>query len=136
MEIRKARDEDLAKIEALALKFDLDHENMRAENFMVAEEGGKIVGIGSIIPHEDCLELASVGVRPEYQKSGIGKRLVQQLLDSVKGEVYLATILPRYFEKFGFVKTDQVPLSMLKKESWCVGCRKELCTVMVLKKWN
>jgi len=134
MNIRKARDEDLASITALALNFDLDHENMRAGNFRVAEEGGKIVGIGQILPHEDCLELASVGVLPEYQKTGVGKQLIRQLLDSVQSEVYLATIIPHYFERFGFKNTDRVPLSMLKKESWCVGCKKELCTVMVFKK--
>jgi len=134
MNIRKAREEDLASIEALALKFDLDHENMRAGNFIVAEEKGAIIGIGQVIKHKDCTEIASVGVLPEFQKTGIGAAIVKKLLEGLSGEIYLATINPKYFESFGFKKTLQIPPSMVKKEEWCVGCKKELCTVMVLKR--
>lgn len=134
MEVRKARERDLPSITALALKFDLDHRNMRADNFWVAEEDNLIVGIGQVIQHKDCTEIASVGVLPEFQKKGIGAAIVKKLLEGLRGEIYLATIKPQYFEKFGFKRTLQIPPSMVKKEDWCEGCQKELCNVMVLKK--
>lgn len=134
MEVRKARQEDLPAIEALALQFDLDHANMQAENFIVAEEKGLIIGIGQILPYPDCMELASLGVLPEFQRTGIGKKIVEALLADTQGEVYLATIRPDYFSRFGFKKTLDFPVSMKKKSEWCEGCRPELCTVMVLKR--
>jgi len=134
MEIRKAREKDLPSITALAEKFDLDHRNMRADKFWIAEENGLIIGIGQVIMHKDCTEIASVGVLPEFQKKGIGSAIVKKLLEGLSGEIYLATIKPKYFERFGFKKTLQIPPSMLKKEEWCEGCQKELCNVMVLKK--
>jgi len=131
MEIRKAKKADLPQIIELAEKYDLDSEDMRAPEFMVAEDGGKIIGIGRLRKHEDIYELCSLGVLEEYRKSGVGKELVINLLKNAKGEVYLATIIPDFFIQFGFKKVDQIPAAMVKKAHWCVGCKKENCTVMV-----
>lgn len=98
---------------------------------MVAEEEKKIIGIGRIIKHTDCRELATFGVEKSYRKQGLGGKLVAELLKKTEKPVYLATIIPRYFAKLGFLKAEKILASMVKKSDWCEGCSKQNCTVMV-----
>jgi len=133
MRLRNATKTDSPQILDLAKKLELDYSGMEADDFLVAEESRKIVGICALKKHKDCLELCSLGVDENYRKLGLGKKLVLGVLKKAKGEVYLATIIPDFFEKFGFKKSTQIPLSMVKKSDWCQGCKKELCTVMVKK---
>jgi len=133
MRLRNATKTDSPQILDLAKKLELDYSGMEADDFLVAEEKGKIVGICALKKHKDCLELCSLGVDENYRKLGLGKKLVFGVLKKAKGEVYLATIIPEFFEKFGFEKSPQIPLSMVKKSDWCQGCKKELCTIMVKK---
>jgi len=133
MRIRNATKADFAQILNLAKKLELDYSGMEAEDFLVAEDSRKIVGICALKKHKDCIELCSLGVDENYRKRGLGKKLVLGVLKKAKGEVYLATIIPEFFERFGFEKSAQIPLSMIKKSEWCQGCKKELCTIMVKK---
>jgi N-acetylglutamate synthase-like GNAT family acetyltransferase len=134
MFIRKANRADLPEIIRLAKTSSLDYEGMEADAFLVAEEGGRILGICGLKKHPECLELCALGVDEEWRGRGYGKRLVQEALKEAPGELYLATVIPGFFAPFGFRKTDFVPPSMVKKGEWCAGCRPELCTVMVKKR--
>ncbi|MFH2034728.1 MAG: glycosyltransferase, partial [Candidatus Margulisiibacteriota bacterium] len=58
--VRVAADSDLPEITSLAKKYALDSEDMRAREFIVAEEDGKIVGIARLLQHPDCDELCSL----------------------------------------------------------------------------
>jgi N-acetylglutamate synthase-like GNAT family acetyltransferase len=133
MRIRNAKKADSPQILNLAKKLELDYSGMEADDFLVAEDSRKIVGICALKKHKDCLELCSLGVDENHRKRGLGKKLVLGVLKKAKSEVYLATIIPELFEKFGFEKSTQIPLSMVKKSDWCQGCKKELCTIMVKK---
>lgn len=104
---------------------------MRVEEFVVAEDGKKVVGLGRIIEHPDCRELATFGVEEAYRKQGLGKKLISELLKKAKKPVYLATIIPEYFKKLGFLRAEKVPPSMVKKSDWCEGCSRQNCTVMI-----
>lgn len=129
--IRPAKEEDFKQIFGLALKFDLDSEDMRAEDFIVAEDKKKIVSIGRIKDHPDCQELCSLGVDENYRKQGIGQMLVKALIKKSSRELYLTTIIPDFFKPFGFDIVKQYPKSMVKKEEWCEGCKdRARCTVM------
>lgn len=133
MRVRKARQRDFAKVIALAKKYGLDYSDMEADRFWVADEKSQILGIVGLKRHVDCLELCSLGVDERFRNRGIGEKLVLALLAEAKAEVHLATIIPGYFEKFGFAPADHIPSSMIKKLEWCEGCSKELCVVMVRK---
>ena len=133
MRLRNARKAESPQILNLAKKLELDYSGMDADDFLVAEDSRKIVGICGLKKHEDCLELCSLGVDESYRKRGLGKKLVVGVLKKARGEVYLATVIPDFFRKFGFEKSPQIPLSMVKKSDWCLGCKKELCTIMVKK---
>jgi len=133
MIIRRSRREDFSQITSLARKLNLDYQGMEDDSFWVAEEGGRIAGIVALKKHGDCRELCALGVDPRRRDKGFGRKLVQALLESADKDIYLATIIPGFFENCGFDKTAHIPSSLKKSPEWCEGCSKELCTVMVRK---
>jgi len=134
MRIRKARQPDFPQILTLAQRLNLDYAGMAADDFWVAADGEKVLGICGLKKHPDGLELCALGVEGTRRGRGLGTRLVRALLRAVKAEIYLATVIPGYFARFGFREADVIPASMVKKADWCEGCRRELCRVMVIKK--
>ena len=75
-------------------------------NFVIAEEGGVVVGVGQVKTHGDgSRELASIVVVPERQGQGIGSAVIKTLLASNPGVVLHLTCRSRlrtYYERFGF----------------------------------
>jgi N-acetylglutamate synthase-like GNAT family acetyltransferase len=133
MHIRTARAEDRPAVRSLAESLGLDYPGMERDDFWVAEDDGRIVGICGFMRRSDCRELYALGVAKEARGRGIGADLVRALLAAVPGDIHLATVIPEFFEKTGFVRTLIFPDSMRKDPDWCEGCRAELCTVMVRK---
>jgi N-acetylglutamate synthase-like GNAT family acetyltransferase len=131
MRVRKAKKADFPDIIRLAKMYNLDYSGMEADDFWVAEESGRIRGICGLKKHLECSELCALGVDEEVRGRGWGGQLVRAVLRDAPGELYLATVMPSFFARFGFEKTDVVPGSMVKKAEWCAGCTPELCTVMV-----
>jgi len=131
MAIRSARQKDFSQIVALAKELGLDYEGMDKDSYWVAEEAGRIVGLVGLKKHADCHELCALGVSLGYRGKDLGQKLVHALLLNADRDIYLATIIPGFFEQCGFEKCTQFPASMKKAPEWCEGCRKELCTVMV-----
>lgn len=131
MKIRKARPEDRRRVEAFARRHAMDYPGMELDEFLMAEDGGRLAGIVALKKHADCLELCSLCVDEAERGTGLGRRLVEELFLTAGGTVHLATIIPGFFEKCGFVRTLAVPGGMKKDAAWCEGCDKSLCTVMV-----
>ena len=129
--VRKARKRDFPQIVGLAKSHNLDYAGMEADDFWVVAEGGQIRGICGLKEHPECRELCALGVEEEWRDRGWGGQLVRAVLREVPGDLFLATIIPDYFARFGFEKTDTFPDSMVKKAEWCAGCTPGLCTVMV-----
>ncbi|MBN1939020.1 MAG: GNAT family N-acetyltransferase [Candidatus Aminicenantes bacterium] len=134
MLIRKALKKDFPIILKLAASLGLDYDGMEHAPFWLAEENGRILGIVSLLAHDDCRELVSLGVSPEARTSGLGRCLIEAVMDAAGTDVYLATVIPGYFERHGFVRTERVPSGMAKDPAWCEGCDKRLCAVMVRKR--
>ena len=131
MKIRKARASDLPGIRRLAESLGLDYPGLENDRFWVADDGREIAGIVALKRHADCNELVALGVDPRDRERGLGQKLVQALLDAAPSEIYLATIIPEFFGRFGFVRAPSVPAGMAKDPSWCEGCRKDRCVIMV-----
>jgi N-acetylglutamate synthase-like GNAT family acetyltransferase len=133
MRTRKAKKADFPDIMALAKSLDLDYPGMEVDAFWVAEADGRIAGIVGLKKHPDCLELCGLGVEPAFRGQGLARELVRTLLDSVRADVFLATVIPAFFERCGFSKAADIPRSFSDKwdTAWCEGCDRKSCTVMV-----
>jgi N-acetylglutamate synthase-like GNAT family acetyltransferase len=79
-------------------------------NFLVAEDGGAIVGVGQVKPHRDgTRELASIAVVPPRQDEGIGSAIIRALLEREAGTLHLTCRrqLEAYYARFGFRKLER-----------------------------
>jgi N-acetylglutamate synthase-like GNAT family acetyltransferase len=133
MIVRKARSEDLEQVRRLAESLDLDYPGLERDRIWVADEGGRVSGIVALMKHRDSDELVALGVDPGRRSKGLGRRLVEALLAETPGDVYLATIIPGFFERCGFKVVPAAPAGMAKDPAWCEGCPKEKCMLMVRK---
>ena len=133
MRIRRAAPLDRIPLRALAGSLGLEYPGMEGDAFWLAEEEGRIVGAVGLIRHPDCLELVGLGVDASRRGSGLGRSLVGALLAETPGDVYLATIIPGFFARSGFVPAPGVPASIAARmgTEWCEGCPRERCAVMV-----
>jgi len=133
MRTRKAKEADVPNIIDLAGDLGLDYSGMEEDAFWVAESDGRIAGIVGLKKHPDCLELCALGVEPGNRGQGFAGALVRSLLEAARADVFLATIIPAFFERFGFVRVADGPRSLSDKRGtdWCEGCDRKSCTVMV-----
>lgn len=119
-------------IRRLAEAYALDTERLEAEQFLVAEEGGRLVGFGRLKPYPDAVELGCLEIIPERRGSGIARQLVECLLSRAEGEVYVTTDLPELGRKFGFVEVEEAPASILEKVKRFEGHQRKGIVVMRL----
>jgi amino-acid N-acetyltransferase len=97
-------------------------------DFLVAEDGGRVVGCGSNVPLTPRLvELRSLAVAPEYRGSGLGRRLVEALVAKARADGYeqicALTLVEGFFSRCGFVTVDRWTIS---PKIWheCIYCPK------------
>ena len=99
------------------------------KTFVVARDGSKIVGCGGSEAYQVVALIRSIAVTPEYRKSGVGRRIVRQLLDRLASrglrEFYLlTTTAEEYFKKRGFktIDRDEVHPQLLASREFQDAC--------------
>jgi len=114
MRIRNATNEDLPAVEKLLSASDLPIAGVRDNfsSFLVAEKDGRIAGVIGLEEFGSVALLRSAVVSPEHRGSGIGRRLVERLLEGAEvagiEELYLlTTTADKYFPRFGFAQTTR-----------------------------
>jgi amino-acid N-acetyltransferase len=97
-------------------------------DWVVAEDEGKIVGMGSLlIMWGDLAEIRSLVIDPTYQGQGLGRAIVAQLIAEARmlglPRVFALTRKPGFFLKTGFQLTriEKLPRKVQKD---CVFCPK------------
>ncbi len=116
MRVRKAKAGDVKAMHALINKFAKKdemlprslteiYENIR--DFFVCAQGEKIKGTAALhILWEDLAEIRSIAVLEEYQRSGIGKKLIDQCIKEAGTlgikRIFALTYYPEFFKKMGF----------------------------------
>ncbi|MBF0329808.1 MAG: N-acetyltransferase [Nitrospirae bacterium] len=102
------------------------YENIR--DFIVFEEDGIIKGVCALhILWEDLAEIRSFAVVAEYQRQGIGKKLLIKSLKDASSlgikKVFALTYRPDFFKNLGFKDTDK---AKLPQKIWgdCLKCHK------------
>lgn len=135
--VRKARLEDVEQIYEL-----IDHYAQQGimlprsrellsriiDTFVVAEEDGVIVGVGSLCKlGDDLVEIRSLGIAEEYKGRGIGTKLVEKLLEEAHRlkmrHVMALTYEVPFFERNGFRVVDK---EIFPEKVWtdCIYCKK------------
>jgi amino-acid N-acetyltransferase len=112
--IRPARPEDQETIVSYIRQAKINPRNLHWENFLVAEENGRLIGMRQVKVHaQGTREVGSGFVLPEYRRQGISARLMNEILSREQDTVYLMCRDKRapYYEQFGFrqVAVDQLP---------------------------
>jgi amino-acid N-acetyltransferase len=100
----------------------------RFHDFFVAEKDGRIIGTVALhVTWQDLVEIRSLTVRREEQKTGLGRKLVEAALARAREvgapRVFTLTYIPEFFEKLGFIRIDRAELP---HKVWqdCVKCPK------------
>lgn len=136
LKIVPAKKEDASFIKKYVKLLRLDDENLDYKQFFLAKIGNKRVGFGRIKPYQKTFELGCLGVLEKYRGKGIGKKIVNYLINIFpQNEVYVITDIPSYFQRLGFKIAKNAPWEL--KEKICRVCRKKLrqnVVIMVYKR--
>ena len=137
MKIRKAHISDIKEIQKLVNEFARKeqmiprsmnelYENVR--DFVVADEKDGIVGACALhVLWDDLAEVRSLAVKKEFQKKGIGRKMVRSCIKEAKDlgikRVFVLTYQPEFFKQLNFKDTDK---ASLPQKIWgdCIRCPK------------
>lgn len=102
------------------------YESLR--EFIVIENGTALAGFGALhIIWEDLAEIRALAIHPEYQRQGIGTRLIGELLDEARilgiHQVFALTYQVKFFKHCGFteITKEEMPHKVWKE---CINCPK------------
>ncbi len=118
LEIRKANDSDIPFLNEEIKNMNLDGRDFDIHEFTMATLNNSRAAFVRVKNHGDCKELLSLGVKPLVRNGNIGKKLVNHL-QSENNELYLATVIPNYFEKLNFKSVNEFPKSLHQKVNDC-----------------
>ena len=107
--IRDATVKDQATIRRIVRAANINPTGLDWPHFIVAQDGGEIVGAGQVKAHRDgTRELASIAVVPVRQGQGIGSAIINELVGRESGTLYLTCRhqLQGYYERFGFRRLE------------------------------
>ncbi len=113
--LRPARAADSPAIHALIKEADINFTGLDWQRFVLAvDEQDTPIGCGQIKPHRDgSQELASIAVTAGWQGRGVARALIEHLMASHSGPLYLMcdNELPPFYERFGFriLGMDEMP---------------------------
>ncbi len=104
------------------------------DRFIIAEAEGEMVGCAAYQIHpeigraeEATVEIVSVAVKSIFRQRGIGRLLVEAIIDNVKRfcpkEVLVLTFTPEFFAKLGFIEIPKTEV-MHKLYTGCINCTK------------
>jgi amino-acid N-acetyltransferase len=89
------------------------YENIR-DYFVVRENDEVVACVALHVNWEDLAEVKSIAVTEDYQKHGVGEKLVESCLDEAKElgipTVFCLTYVPDFFVKCGFELVDKKEL--------------------------
>jgi amino-acid N-acetyltransferase len=139
MRVRNATAADLEAVKRLLADNNLPVEGVAENfsNFLVADDEESIAGAIGLERFGSVALLRSAVVAPEYRGSGIGRRLIEELLTQAVragiGDVYLlTTTAEEYFPRFGFKRSTRTAVpDSLKSSAEFQGACPETATVMV-----
>jgi len=131
IEISAANLADLSAIKQLLTQNQLPLQGVddHWKTFVVARDGGRIVGCGGSEAYQFAALIRSIAVADDYRSKGVGRRIVRQLLDRLASrgirEFYLLTTSAEsYFKRRGFktIDRDEVHPQLLASREFQDAC--------------
>ncbi len=111
IELHSASAGDAQAIRALIRSAQINPVGLDWRRFTLAVDGSlRLVGCGQIKPHRDgSRELASIAVVPEWRGRGVARALIEHLLETHPGTLYLTcrASLGSLYASFGFQVVDE-----------------------------
>lgn len=129
--LRRAGRPDFEAVEALlrTLKLPTDGVADWVDQFWVGEHAGAVVGVAGMERYGEAGLLRSVAVAPGWQGSGIGRALVDRVLEDGRAagvqDIYLlTTTAEHYFPRLGFACVDResVPSAVRASAEFTGAC--------------
>ncbi|MCA9907561.1 MAG: GNAT family N-acetyltransferase, partial [Anaerolineae bacterium] len=110
--IRRAVESDQPVICRLVRSECLNPRDVHWQNFLVVENGSRIIGIGQIRLHGAVKELGSLVVLPEYRGQGVASALIAALEAQAGYPLYLmcANDKVAYYQRFGYAVLDDMDI--------------------------
>lgn len=111
--LRPAIEADFPEIKALIRQVRINPTKLDWRRFTVAISGSILIGCAQLKPVPgDLIELASVAVRPTHRHQGVGRALIEHLLEAAPRPVYLTcrSGLEGLYVKFGFQGLDVIEM--------------------------
>ena len=86
------------------------------QEFIVAEEGGQVVGCGALHTlWEDLAEVRTVAVKKELQKQGIGHQILEAIIKRARevgvSRIFCLTFQTEFFSRHGFKEIQGTPVA-------------------------
>ncbi len=131
IELRRANADDLPAVEALLSASGLPTQGVasRIRDFIIAEHDGHAIGAIGLESYGSHGLLRSAVVAKEWQGKGVGRSLVERLLQETQlrgiSSVYLLTTTAEdYFPSFGFSRVDRsaVPDELMESAEFQGAC--------------
>ena len=98
------------------------------EHFRVIKRSGNVIACGSLEHFtKELAEVRSLMVAADIKGSGLGRKIVQELINTAKqrgvGRVMALTYVPEFFHKLGFITVNK---DIFPEKIWgiCVNCYK------------
>ncbi len=129
--IRNASTNDIPYIKSILSQYILETELVEEniDQFIVAENGGKVVGCACLDICAGLMELRSIAVLPAWKNNGSGRRLFKTLEQRARGmtdRIYVRTTARGFFDKMGFRALDNSQKPILWQD--CADCDKlDIC---------
>lgn len=100
----------------------------RVREFIIVEDQEEVVALGALtVIWKDLAEVRSLAVKEGYRGKGLGKKIVEKLVDEARDlgieKVFTLTYQDDFFRKLGFqeVEKESMPQKVWKD---CINCHK------------
>ena len=124
-EIEAAKTADMPEIEELIAAVDGDRVDLATDQFVVAKSvDARILGCGRLRPYPDFCEIASMAVADDVRATGIGRAIVERLLEMYEGTIYLICDddVVEFFRRFEFTMLPESDIPDDLRYKWDYYC--------------
>lgn len=117
---------DLDQIEELIVSVGGDQDQIDTNQFTIARDPNQqIIGCARLKPYPGFVELASLAVSDQWRGSGVGREIIDQLLQEHQGPIFLVCEdhLINFFREFGFdlIPTSEMLPGLESKLEWYIA---------------